>query len=89
GRPGWRGFAASCAGCVRGRTAVSRATFARLGGERVRVRAGGGVVPGAGDGLPEGLGVSELVAEAALLQARLDWFQSQLARLGDRGAGQG
>ncbi|MCX5597710.1 hypothetical protein OOK29_06100 [Streptomyces phaeochromogenes] len=89
GRPGWRGFAASCAGCVRGRTAVSLATFARLGGEGLRVRAGGGAVPGAGDGLPEGLGVSELVAEAALLQARLDWFQSQLARLGDRGAGQG
>ncbi|WP_329247342.1 hypothetical protein OG223_14065 [Streptomyces sp. NBC_01478] len=32
-------------------------------------------------GVPEGLGVSELVAEAALLQARLDWFQSRLARL--------
>lgn len=32
-----------------------------------------------------GLGVSELVAEAALLQARLDWFQSQLARLDERG----
>lgn len=89
GRPGWRGFAASCAGCVRGRTAVSLATFARLGGERLRVRAGGGAAPGAGDGLPEGLGVPELVAEAALLQARLDWFQSQLARLGERGAGQG
>ncbi|MBC9724740.1 hypothetical protein [Streptomyces sp. TRM68367] len=35
----------------------------------------------------EGLGVPELVAEAALLQARLDWFQAQLARLGERGAG--
>jgi hypothetical protein len=33
-----------------------------------------------------GLGVPELAAEAALLQARLDWFQSQLARLRDRGA---
>jgi hypothetical protein len=29
--------------------------------------------------------VPELAAEAALLQARLDWFQSQLARLGQRG----
>ena len=36
-------------------------------------------------GMPERLGVLELVAEAALLQARLDWFQSQLARLGQRG----
>jgi hypothetical protein len=41
----------------------------------------------AGD-LPAGLGVSELVAEAALLQARLDWFQTQLARL-DEGGPQG
>jgi hypothetical protein len=31
--------------------------------------------------------VPELVAEAALLQARLDWFQTQLARLGERGPG--
>ncbi|MFD0309167.1 hypothetical protein [Streptomyces sp. NPDC127119] len=89
GRPGWRGLAASCAGCVRGRTAVSLATFARLGGEGLRVRAGGGAVESAGAGLPEGMGVSELVAEAALLQARLDWFQSQLARLGERGSGKG
>ncbi|MCX4909707.1 hypothetical protein [Streptomyces sp. NBC_00878] len=95
GRPGWRGLAASCAGCVRGRTAVSLATFARLGGEGLRVRAGGGAVQPAGadvsEGLAEleGLGVSELVAEAALLQARLDWFQSRLARLGERGTGQG
>jgi hypothetical protein len=41
----------------------------------------------AGD-LPAGLGVPELVAEAALLQARLDWFQTQLARL-DEGGPQG
>ena len=40
-------------------------------------------------GLPGGLGVPELAAEAALLQARLDWFQSQLARLGERGPGSG
>ncbi|WP_413756653.1 hypothetical protein [Streptomyces sp. MMBL 11-3] len=96
GRPGWRGLAASCAGCVRGRTAVSPVTFALLGGEGLRVRAGGGAArPGgavpAGTGLPDGLGVPELVAEAALLQARLDWFQSLLARLDEdgRGSGQG
>lgn len=33
--------------------------------------------------------MSELTAEAALLQARLDWFQTQLARLGQPGADQG
>jgi hypothetical protein len=90
GRPGWRGLAPSCAGCVRARTSVSLAAFARLAGEGLRVVAGGGdpdrptAVPGA-----EGLGVPELVAEAALLQARLDWFQTQLARLGEHGPGRG
>ncbi|MFI1163625.1 hypothetical protein ACH4UM_08420 [Streptomyces sp. NPDC020801] len=51
--------------------------------------AAGSAVPGgfAGPGGPEGLGVPELVAEAALLQARLDWFQTQLGRLGERGPG--
>ncbi|MFF8595762.1 hypothetical protein ACF061_30810 [Streptomyces sp. NPDC015220] len=45
--------------------------------------------PGAPDGLgvPATPSVPELVAEAALLQARLDWFQTQLARLGERGPG--
>ncbi|MBW8796009.1 MAG: hypothetical protein JF597_21160 [Streptomyces sp.] len=85
GRPGWRALAAACAGCVRARASVSLAGFARLAGQGLRVIAGG-----AGDGVGppvagEGLGVPELVAEAALLQARLDWFQSQLARLGERG----
>ncbi|WP_405909285.1 MULTISPECIES: hypothetical protein [unclassified Streptomyces] len=88
GRPGWRALAAACAGCVRGRTSLSLASFARLAGEGLRVRAsgGGGVEEAAGlGGSTAGLGVSELVAEAALLQARLDWFQSQLARLDERG----
>ncbi|TLS40589.1 hypothetical protein FE633_40780 [Streptomyces montanus] len=93
GKPGWRGLAAACAGCVRGRPSLSLATFARLGGEGLRVRAGHGDGPAGADlaaaDLPQGLGVSELVAEAALLQARLDWFQSQLARLDGREAGQG
>ncbi|MGW5200455.1 hypothetical protein [Streptomyces spiralis] len=40
-----------------------------------------------GLGAPQELGVPELAAEAALLQARLDWFQTQLARLGERGTG--
>ncbi|MEU8951399.1 hypothetical protein [Streptomyces sp. NPDC048489] len=82
GRPGWCGLAAACAGCVRGRRSVSLAGFARLGGEGLRVRAGTGSAPADPAG---GLGVSELVAEAALLQARLDWFQTQLARLDENG----
>jgi hypothetical protein len=82
GRPGWRGVAAVCAGCVHGRGSVSLAGFARLAGEGLRVRAGSGIAavdPSAG------LGLSELAAEAALLQARLDWFQTQLARLDEDG----
>jgi hypothetical protein len=50
--------------------------FERLAGEGLRVRAGQGAAA-----VSAGLGVRELVAEAALLQARLDWFQTQLARL--------
>ncbi|CCK30960.1 hypothetical protein BN159_6581 [Streptomyces davaonensis JCM 4913] len=81
GRPGWRGLAPSCASCLRGRTSVSLASFARLAGEGLRVVAGGAAVS-----VPaEELGVRELAAEAALLQARLDWFQTQLAALGERG----
>ncbi|MGW0821232.1 hypothetical protein [Streptomyces sp. NPDC002845] len=87
GRPGWRGLAGSCAGCARGRTSVSLASFAQLAGEGLRVRAGGGTALGQAGELAGDLGVPELVAEAALLQARLDWFQSQLARLGERGRG--
>ncbi|MER6380312.1 hypothetical protein [Streptomyces sp. NPDC001250] len=79
GRPGWRALVPVCAGCVHGRTFVSLAGFARLAGDGLRVMARDGTAPA-----PE-LGVPELVAEAALLQARLDWFQSRLARLGEQG----
>ncbi|MFJ3227412.1 hypothetical protein ACIPJS_29275 [Streptomyces sp. NPDC086783] len=80
GRPGWLALAAACAGCVRGRTSLSLAGFARLAGEGLRVRAADGMaLP------PAEQGLRELVAEAALLQARLDVFQSQLARLDERG----
>ncbi|WP_369168461.1 hypothetical protein AB5J49_11445 [Streptomyces sp. R28] len=91
GRPGWAALAPSCAGCLRGRTSVSLAGFARLGGEGLRVAAGKGAasVAVAELGDAEDLGVPELAAEAALLQARLDWFQAQLARLGERGPGGG
>lgn len=85
GRPGRRILAPGCAGCVCGRTAVSLAGFARLAGEGLRVVAGAGTAGAPPTG--EGLGVPELVAEAALSQARLDWFQSQLARLGEPGTG--
>ncbi|MER6717218.1 hypothetical protein ABZZ16_26185 [Streptomyces sp. NPDC006386] len=65
------------------------------GGGRVRVGPGGATRPGGVMGVggvtgveaAEGMGVPELVAEAALLQARLDWFQVQLARLRERGSG--
>ncbi|MFF7974749.1 hypothetical protein [Streptomyces sp. NPDC007905] len=89
GRPGWRALAPACAGCVRGRPSVSLAGFARLAGEGLRVVAGGAAAPTPSAELTaaEELGVPELMAEAALLQARLDWFQTQLARLGERGAG--
>jgi hypothetical protein len=88
GRPGWRALAPSCAGCVRGRASVSLAAFARLAGEGLRVVAGGAAPLAAGLPSVEGLGVPELVAEAALLQARLDWFQTQLSRLGEPGPGE-
>jgi hypothetical protein len=86
GRPGWRALTPSCAGCLRGRTSLSLADFARLAGGRLRVVAGAGNKIAAFDP-PEGLGVPELTAEAALLQARLDWFHAQLARLGGPGPG--
>ncbi|POX49528.1 hypothetical protein C3489_24590 [Streptomyces sp. Ru71] len=85
GRPGWRALAPSCAGCVRARTSLSLTAFARLAGEGLRVVAAAGPEPRQEAG--SGLDVPELVAEAALLQARLDWFQTQLARLGERGSG--
>ncbi|MCX4879951.1 hypothetical protein [Streptomyces sp. NBC_00847] len=97
GRPGWLALAPSCAGCVDGRPSLSLAAFARLAGEGLRVVAGeglrvvadsGGARTPVGLGAAEGLGVPELIAEAALLQARLDWFQTQLGRLGGGGGRQ-
>ncbi|MDH6216155.1 hypothetical protein [Streptomyces pseudovenezuelae] len=89
GRPGWLALAPACAGCVRGRTSVSLAAFARLAGEGLRVVAGSASARQVAELVGvEGLGVPELTAEAALLQARLDWFQTQLARLGERGPGE-
>lgn len=78
GRPGWRVLEAACGRCRGGRQAVSVPEFARLAGEGLRVVAA--APPASAGGLP-GLGMPELMAEAALLQARLDWFQAELARL--------
>ncbi|MDG4863129.1 hypothetical protein P8605_33830, partial [Streptomyces sp. T-3] len=66
----------ACLGCAVGRMSVGLTRFAALGGHGLRAAAGPGAAPA-----QEEPGVPELVAEAALLQARLDWFQSQLARL--------
>ncbi|MET9525398.1 hypothetical protein [Streptomyces coeruleorubidus] len=84
GRPGWRALAPCCGECLRGRPSLSPAGFARLAGDGLRVVAGGGSAP-AGLAAAQGMGVTELAAEAALLQARLDVFQAQLARLGEGG----
>ncbi|GAA5063853.1 hypothetical protein [Streptomyces similanensis] len=98
GRPGRLALAAACGACLRGRRSVALAAFARLAGDGLRVAA---AVPATGSAsrppgtgaaaaaLPDEFGVPELVAEAALLQARLDWFQSQLARLGEGGGAPG
>ncbi|MEV4443389.1 hypothetical protein AB0K09_31220 [Streptomyces sp. NPDC049577] len=81
GRPGWWALAADCGGCAPGRTSVTFADFGRLAGEPLTIV----TEPGENrPGAPGGIG--DLMAEAALLQARLDWFQGQLARLtGDSG----
>ncbi|MEV0096213.1 hypothetical protein [Streptomyces sp. NPDC050738] len=75
GRPGWQVLEPVCGACAGGRTPLSLADFARLGGEGLRVIAS----PEAD--VDTAVTAAELVAEAALLQARLDWFQGQLARL--------
>lgn len=93
GRPGWRALAGACPACARGRPSVSPAVFARLAGQGLAVRAGTGTWPPGTGGAPgppapaDGAGLPELVAEALLLQTRLDWFQTQLARLGEHGPG--
>ncbi|MER7043291.1 MULTISPECIES: hypothetical protein [Streptomyces] len=76
GRPGWHALEAACGGCVRRRTALTLAEFAEVAGEGLRARA----APGGRRFAPRAPSVPELVAEAALLQARLDWFQTQLSR---------
>ncbi|WP_420718477.1 hypothetical protein [Streptomyces sp. H51] len=83
GRPGRLALAPSCAGRLRGRTGMSLAAFARPAGDGLRVVAG--AAPPAEGAAADGFGVPELVAEAALLQARLDWFRSRPARLGEPG----
>lgn len=83
GRDGRRVLEAACAGCVGGRQRWTLDAFARLGGDGLAV----GAAPGTETVSTSAAGVPELAAEAALLQARLDWFQGQLARLGRAGGG--
>ncbi|MBH1936400.1 hypothetical protein I5Q34_19325 [Streptomyces sp. AV19] len=73
GRPGWRVVAPDCGGCALGGVGVTLEEFERLVGDGVKVTAErSGAVPDRT--LPE------LMAEASLLQARLDWFEGQLAK---------
>ncbi|KOG42383.1 hypothetical protein ADK38_46610, partial [Streptomyces varsoviensis] len=84
GRAGWRTVTGSCAGCAADRMSISFPGFARLAGERLTVSAAPGTAAAAPPRPEAGGTVPELVAEAALLQARLDWFQSELAKVIDR-----
>ncbi|MEU1148620.1 hypothetical protein ACFYO9_31095 [Streptomyces sp. NPDC005863] len=77
GRPGWRVVEAVCGRCRGGRRVLAVAEFGRLAGEGLRVVA---AAPSPYIGEGAGLGMPELMAEAALLQARVDWFQEELAR---------
>ncbi|MFD9794526.1 hypothetical protein ACFWXK_26675 [Streptomyces sp. NPDC059070] len=83
GRPGWRVVEPVCAVCAGQRATVSFADFAGRAGAGLKLCAGPAEETGAA---APGRTVPELAAEAALLQARLDWFQSELARLGDKDA---
>ncbi|GAA2289220.1 hypothetical protein OKJ48_39730 [Streptomyces kunmingensis] len=84
GRDGRRVLEAACGGCAGGRRRWTLDTFARLAGDGLTVWAEPGTGPvGPAPDMPE------LVAEAALLQARLDWFQGQLSRLGRAMGGDG
>ncbi|MFH8486454.1 hypothetical protein [Streptomyces longisporoflavus] len=81
GRPGWRVVEGACGACVGKRMSLRLTEFARLAGEGLTVTAAS---PDSVPGTPaEAMGVPELVAEAALLQARLDLFQGELARLSE------
>ncbi|MEU3735574.1 hypothetical protein AB0E78_00675 [Streptomyces sp. NPDC032198] len=85
GRPGWRVIEGACGTCAGRRASVRLAEFARLAGEGLTVTA---ARPESVPGSPsEAMGVPELLAEAALLQARLDLFQGELARLAGDGKG--
>lgn len=84
GRDGRRVLEAACGGCVGGRARWTLERFAVLAGDGLTVLA----APGA-EAMGQVSGVPELVAEAALLQARLDWFQGQLNRLGQSTDGGG
>jgi hypothetical protein len=95
GIPGWRAISGSCSTCAGHRALLPFATYARLAGPGVVAACDPRLAPppprptalplDAGqDGDPDAL-VPQLAAEAALLQARLDWFQLQLGKLTGQG----
>jgi hypothetical protein len=87
GLPGWRRLRTVCAACTAQRPGLVLNEFARvLGGPPVRAGSPAVDAEGAKDAAPmDGVDTTELVpvlsAEVALLQARLDEVQRQLARL--------
>jgi hypothetical protein len=97
GIPGWRAIAGSCAACAGHRALLRFDDYARLAGPGVvaccddrlappppALPRAGTLSPSPGQDGPDAL-VPQLAAEAALLQARLDWFQLQLGKLTGQG----
>ncbi|MBF9070451.1 hypothetical protein [Streptacidiphilus fuscans] len=93
---GWRAIAGSCAVCAAHRPLLRYDAYARLGGRGVTAAcdervappirspfAPSPLTPDPFDDSAAGTDavVPQLAAEAALLQARLDWFQLQIDRL--------
>ncbi|GHG71096.1 hypothetical protein [Streptomyces griseocarneus] len=81
GRPGWRAVAADCGGCALGHAGWTFGEFGELAGGELTITA----QEGTGGREPDASAVTELMAEAALLQARLDWFQGRLAKVAGQG----
>ncbi|GHF72619.1 hypothetical protein GCM10010218_62420 [Streptomyces mashuensis] len=87
GLPGWRVLAPDCGGCSLGRSGLTFAGFAERAGGPLTIVTEGGATGGPphADADADATTLAGLMAEAALLQARLDWFQGRLARLADGG----
>lgn len=92
---GWRAITGSCSACAGHRTLLRFDAYAHLAGPGVAASSDDRLAPPLfaralsttpphGPDSPDAL-VPQLAAEAALLQARLDWFQLQLGRLTGQG----